>query len=431
MKVAMIGAGSVVFARRLLADLLSYPDLCEGTVALMDIDRGRLELIAALAQKMVAQQRAGLRIEATLERKEALEGADYVIIMIQVGGLDAFELDVAIPRKYGIDQTVGDTVGPGGVFRGLRTVPVLLDICRDMESLCPDALLINYANPMAINCWAMNKATRIKNVGLCHSVQGTAERLAHFIGAPMDEVAYWVAGINHMAWFLRFEWKGADAYPLLWQAMQDPAIYNQDKVRFEIMRHFGYFVTESSHHMSEYIPYFRKRAELIEKYVTPRWDYLEICRSGWQPHYEQVRRQIAGEEPVEISRSHEYGIQIIHAMETNTPTRINGNVANTGLITNLPPGCCVEVPCLVDNTGIRPCYVGDLPAACAALNRTNINVQELAVKAALEGDREAARMAIALDPLTSAILSLEEIKDMVDEMFAAEATFLPQFGASQ
>ncbi len=426
-KVAMIGAGSVVFARRLLADLLSYPELTDTTVALMDVNRERLELIAALAEKMMAQQGAGGRVEATLNRSEALDGADYVISMIQVGGLQAFEMDVSIPRKYGIDQTVGDTLGPGGVFRGLRTVPVLVDIAEEMERRCPDALLINYANPMAINCRGVSRATAIKNVGLCHSVQGTAERLAGFIGAPLSEMAYWVAGINHMAWFLRFERQGEDAYPALRQALADPTIYAQDKVRFEIMRHFGYFVTESSHHMSEYIPYFRQDPGLVEKYVTPRWDYLDICKSGWQPHYEKVERQIAGLEPVEINRSHEYGIEIINAMETNVPARINGNVANTGLITNLPPGCCVEVPCLVDNAGLHPCFVGDLPPQLAALNRTSINVQELAAEAALTGDRDLARMAVALDPLTASMLTLAQIADMVDELFMAEAEYLPQF----
>ena len=410
-KIAMIGAGSVVFARRLLADMLSYPQLSESTVHLMDIDQSRLQLIASLAEKMAAQEGLPTRIEATTDRQEALDGANYVITMIQVGGLEAFELDIAIPNRYGIDQTVGDSLGPGGVFRGLRTIPVLVDICHDMERCCPEALLINYANPMAMNCWAMNTATKIRNVGLCHSVQGTAERLASFLGAPMSEVSYWVAGINHMSWFLRFEWKGEDAYPLLWKAMANPNTYAQEKVRWEIMRHFGYFVTESSHHMSEYVPYFRKRPELVQKFVTPRWDYLQVCKNGWQPHYEEVRRQIAGEVPIEIGRSHEYGMQIINAMETNVPTSVNGNVANRGLVTNLPDGCCVEVPCLVDKTGLHPCHVGNLPPQCASLNRSNINVQELAVKAALTGDREAARMAVALDPLTGALLTLDEISE--------------------
>jgi len=426
-RIAMIGAGSVVFASRLVGDLLSCPELQESTVTLMDIDKSRLELMTALAEKMAAESGAPTRIEATTDRRAALDGANYVIIMIQVGGLEAFEMDVTIPRRHGVDQTVGDTIGPGGVFRGLRTVPVLLSICRDMEELCPHALLINYANPMAINCWAMNESSTIRNVGLCHSVQGTAAKLASFIDAPLEEVAYWVAGINHMAWFLTFQLRGQDAYPLLWQAMADPEKYASERVRFEIMRHFGYFVTESSHHMSEYTPYFRKHPELIERYTTPRWDYFEICRDRWQPSYDRVRRQIAGEEPIVIDRSHEYAIDIVRAIETNEPTRVNANVRNTGLITSLPEGCCVEVPCLVDGTGIHPCHVGDLPPQCAALNRTSVNVQELAVRAALTGDRDLARMAVAMDPLTAAILSLPQIDQMVSEMFEAERDYLPQF----
>jgi len=425
-KITLIGAGSVVFARTLLSDILSFPELRGATITLMDIDEERLKLITALAERMVAQEGAGVTIQSTLNRREALQDADYVIIMIQVGGLEMFERDVLIPRRYGIDQTVGDTLGPGGVFRGVRTAPVLLDICRDMRELCPDALLINYANPMAINCWAMNQAGGIKNIGLCHSVQGTAMQLARYIGAPFEEVTYWVAGINHMAWFLEFKWRGGDAYPLLRAKLEDPE-WTADGVRFEVMRHFDYFVTESSHHMSEYVPYFRQRRELIEQFDTPRWDYLEICQTGWQPHYEHIRRQISGDEPIEIHRSHEYAIPIIHAIETGIPQRVNANVENRDLITNLPKGCCVEVPCLVDRTGVHPCYVGDLPPQCAALNRSNINVQALAVKAALTGDRRAAFQAIALDPLTAAILSLREIQQMVDELFEAESAWLPQF----
>lgn len=424
-KIALIGAGSVVFARTLISDILTFPELRDSTIALMDIDQDRLELIAALAERMVAQEGAQARIQSTLDRREALRNADYVMIMIQVGGLEMFEVDIEIPLRHGIDQTVGDTVGPGGVFRGLRTIPVLLDICRDMRDLCPHALLINYSNPMAINCWAMNEAAGVRNIGLCHSVQGTAMELANYIGAPYEEVSYWVAGINHMAWFLEFNWKGEDAYPLLRAKLEDPE-WTTDGVRFEIMRHFGYFVTESSHHMSEYVPYFRQRKELIQEFASPRWDYLEICKSGWQPHYERIQRQVAGQEPIEIRRSHEYAIPIIHSLETNTPRRVNANVENTRLITNLPDGCCVEVPCLVDGSGVRPCQVGDLPPQCAALNRSNISLQELAVKAALTGDRRAAFQAVALDPLTAAMLSLREIQQMVDELFEAEAEWLPQ-----
>lgn len=425
-KVAMIGAGSTVFTRRLMIDILSWPELAATTIALMDIDPERLRLVEALARQLVQQQQLPARVEATTDRRAALDGADYVVVMIQVGGLEMFERDVEIPRRYGIDQTVGDTLGPGGIFRGLRTVPVLLDICRDMTELCPRALLINYSNPMAINCWAVSQATPITTIGLCHSVQGTSERLARFVGVPYEQVAYWVAGINHMAWFLRFERAGGeDLYPALRQAMHDPATYAQDPVRFEIMRHFGAFVTESSHHMSEYVPWFRRTAGEVIHFLPERWDYLQICQARGGPHYEQVERQAAGQEPITVDRSHEYCSHIIHAIETNTPFRMNANVPNSGLVTNLPAGCCVEVPCLVDNTGVRPCHVGDLPPPLAGLNRTNINVQELAVKAALEGDRAAVYQAVALDPLTGTRLRLDEVRHMVDELIAAEADYLP------
>jgi len=426
-KITFIGAGSVVFARRLISDILYQPELRDTTLSFMDINAERLEIIDKLARVMTAKYAPNIRVEATLNRREALKDSDYVIIMIQVGGLDAFELDINIPLKYGVNQEVGDTIGPGGVFRGLRTIPVLLDICRDMEDLCPDALLINYANPMAMNCWAMNRATKIKGVGLCHSVQGTAMQLANYINVPQEDVSYWVAGINHQAFFLEYRYRGEDAYPLIWEASKNREIYEKDRVRFEMMKYLGYFITESSHHLSEYIPYFRTTEERRKKYCEPRWFYLEICKKAWKPHYERIQRQIRGEEPTEISRSHEYGVDIIYSMETGNPCRINGNVENQGLITNLPQGCCVEVPCLVDKAGIHPCYVGELPPQCTALNRTSINVQGLAVKAALEGSRAAALQAVMFDPLTAAVLTPEEIGKMVDEMFEAEAPFLPQF----
>ena len=422
-KITFIGAGSVVFASRLLSDIFGHSELAESAISLMDINPERLDLITKLA-RLMAKYAPKVKIESTLNRRESLKDADYVIIMIQVGGLEAFEKDILIPLKYDVNQEVGDTIGLGGVFRGLRTIPVLLDICRDMEELCPDALLINYANPMAINCWAMNEATSIKNVGLCHSVQGTAMQLARYINVPYEDVSYWVAGINHQAFFLEYKYKGEDAYPLIWEAMKRREIYEQDKVRFEMMKYLGYFITESSHHLGEYVPYFRTTEERRREYCEPRWFYLEICRKAWKPHYEQIQRQIRGEEPIEIRRSHEYGIDIIYSMETGDPCRINGNVRNEGLITNLPQGCCVEVPCLVDKNGIHPCYVGDLPPQCAALNRTNINVQELAVKAALEKDRAAVVQAVMFDPLTSALLTPREIERMVNEMFEAEAKWL-------
>ncbi|MDI3531614.1 MAG: alpha-galactosidase, partial [Candidatus Atribacteria bacterium] len=406
-KIVLIGAGSVVFAQKLIIDLITFPALRESVFSLVDIDEERLELITQLTERLKEQQDLPITVEASTNRREVLKDADYVINMIQVGGLDAYRLDVEIPRKYGIDQTVGDTLGPGGVFRALRTVPVLLEICRDIEELCPDALLINYSNPMAMLCWSINKSTKVKNVGLCHSVQGTARTLAEFIGVKVDDstkyedetseffykpmppdVDYWVAGINHQAWFLEFRYKGEDAYPLLWKAMENPEIYQQEIVRFEIMKHFGYFVTESSHHMSEYVPYFRKNPEMIKKFIPKRWDYYEICKQGLDPYLDKIRRQIRGEIPIEIKRSLEYGAYIINSIETGELSRINGNVQNTDLITNLPQNCCVEVPCLVDKLGIHPCYVGDLPPQLAALNRTNINVQEAAVEGILQKNKK-------------------------------------------
>ena len=425
-KIAMIGAGSVVFAQRLTTDILSWSELEDSTIALMDINTERLELIGALADRLVREKQLPARIERTTDRREALDGADYVIVMIQVGGVAAVRPDVEIPHRYGVDQAVGDTLGPGGVFRGLRTIPVILDICRDISELCPNALLINYTNPMAMLCWAISAATSIRAIGLCHSVQGTSRQLANYIGAPYEEIGYWVAGINHQAWFLRFEWRGADAYPRLRQAMDDPAIYDRDRVRFEVMRHFGYFVTESTRHMSEYVPFFRRTRELAEQYAPPWGRDYDLYVARQERYYDAVRRQVAGEEPIPTDRTHEYCSYILHSIETNTPFRINANVPNTGLITNLPNGACVEVPCLVDNTGIHPCFVGDLPSQCAALNRTNINVQELAVRAALTGDREAVYQAVALDPLTASVLSLDVSRRMTDELFAASEPWLPR-----
>jgi alpha-galactosidase len=409
-----------------MTDILSWPELQHATFAMVDIDAGRLELIGALADRLIREQRLPARCETTTDQRAALDGADYVIVMIQVGGVAAIRPDVAIPQRYGLDQAIGDTLGPGGVFRGLRTIPPLLDICRDMAELCPNALLINYSNPMAMICWAIGAATKIRTIGLCHSVQGTAQQLADYIGAPYDEITYWVAGINHQAWFLRFERHGADAYPALRAALDDPAIYAKDRVRFELMRHFGAFVTESSPHLSEYVPYFRRTLELAADHGLGWAHTLDGYIASHARYYERARRQVAGAEPIPTDRTNEYCSSIIHAIETGTPFRMNANVPNTGLITNLPEGCCVEVPCLVDDAGVHPCHIGTLPPQLAGLNRTNINVQELAVKAALEGDRAAAYHAVALDPLTASVLTLDECRRMTDELFAASAPWLPK-----
>ena len=429
-KIAFIGAGSIGFSRRLLIDILSWPALQETTFALMDIDTKRLDYTRRVAERILREGDYPAKIQTTTDRREALEGADYVVIMILTGGYEAIEHDINIPLKYGVDQCIGDTLGPGGVFRALRTIPVLLDICRDIEELCPDAWLLNYTNPMAMLCWAMNDATRVKNVGLCHSVQGTAQMLAACIDAPMEEVDYWVAGINHQAWFLQFRWRGEDAYPLLREKINDPDVYNNETTRFEMLKHLGRFVTESSGHNSEYNPWFRKRPDLLEKY-TPggSWNggtafILQLYGSDRADYETTLEKLASGAEPIEFDRSHEYGSYIINALHTGEAVRINGNVSNTGLITNLKEGACVEVPCYVDKHGINPCYVGDLPPQLAALNQTNIAVQEMTAKAALTGDRQMAYWAIAHDPLTAAVLSLEEIRQMVGEMFEAEAEWL-------
>lgn len=441
-KVTIIGAGSVVFTRNLTSDILLVPELQDATISLMDIDPMRLELARDLVQRMIDERKIPARVEATLDRREAIKDADFVIITIQVGGLDAYKLDIEIPKKYGVGQCVGDTLGPGGVFRGLRTIPVLLDIARDMDELArPDALLMNYSNPMAINCWAFAEGSGRPHVGLCHSVQGTSEMLARWIGAPYEEVTFKCAGINHQAWMLEFKWNGEDAYPKIREAAKRPEIRGTEPVRIELMEEFGYFVTESSGHASEYVPYFRKTERMINEELSPRFTseadhwfrwgrtggYYDHCVARLGDYLDEVKEQIAGTRPLPTKRSHEYGSYIVEAVVTHRPTVIHGNVPNTGLITNLPQGSCVEVPCLVDGNGIRPCYVGELPTQLAALNRAMINVQELAVEGALRGDREAVVHAVMMDPLTAAVCTLPQIRAMVNELFEAEAQWLPQF----
>ncbi len=445
-KITIIGAGSVVFTRQLTSDILSYPELQDSVISLMDIDAERLARAHRLVQRMIAERRLPAKVEASLDRRQALAGAKYVITTVQVGGLEAFRQQVEIPRKYGVSQCVGDTLGPGGVFQGLRNIPVLLGVCRDMDEVCPpDALLLQYSNPMAINCWAIAEGSGRPCVGLCHSVQGTARMLAHWIGAPYEEVTYKVAGINHQAWFLEFRWKGRDAYPLLRERIKDPAIAGSEPVRTDLMKYFGYFVTESSGHASEYLPYFRKSEKQVEEELVPRFTsehdhwfghgrtggYLRHVTALLDTYTEEVEAQIAGKKPLPPPTvSDEYGARIIRAVECHTPIVVNGNVPNRGLITNLPQGCCVEVPCLVDGNGVQPCVVGELPPPLAAVNRTNINVQELAVRGALRGDKELIRQAIALDPLTAAVCTLPQIWAMVDELFAAQAPWLPQFASA-
>ncbi len=428
-KIVIIGAGSG-FGQRLSLDIMGYPELHNGTISLVDINPDHLAPVVQFVQKAAESNDIPMQIEGTTERREVLEDADYVITAISVGG-PAYDgvpyyHEVMIPRSYGVNQSVADTIGPGGIFRTLRTAPVMLEICRDVEELCPDTLILNYTNPMAMLCWILHEATNVKIVGLCHSVQGTSRQLANYIGASYEGVSYWVAGINHMAWFLEFRWRGEDAYPLLREAMEDPQKYASNTVRFDIMRHFGYFVTESTRHMSEYVPYYRKHADIMKEFdLSSRNPGKEITDGGrWQKRNEQMQRQISGEEPIQIRRSHEYASSIIYACETNDPVRINGNVPNQEIITNLPNGCCVEVPCLVDNTGVKPCSVGALPTQLAALNNSNVAVQDLTVQAVLERDLQKAYYATLLDPLTAAVCTTAQIKGMFDELVEAEGDLL-------
>ncbi|MDI7277967.1 MAG: alpha-glucosidase/alpha-galactosidase, partial [Anaerolineae bacterium] len=336
-----------------------------------------------------------------------------------------------IPRRYGVDQAVGDTIGPGGVFRALRSLPVLLEIAHDMEVLCPKAWLLNYTNPLAINVWGIGRASRVKVVGLCHSVQVTAAYLARVLGIPYDRLRYWAAGINHLSWFLKLRCGGRNMYPLLRRKMRDPHVEATGRVRRAVLRQFGYFVSESSYHFSEYVPWYRRTPEMIATYLPQPRDYLAMYRNGMSEQRQAIEAQLAGCQPLPMRRSHEYASYIIDSLETNVPRRFNLNVRNEGLITNLPHGCCVEVPCMVDALGVHPCHVGDLPEHCAALDRWSINVQTLAVEAALTGSRKAVRRALAVDPLTSAILTPLDAHQLADEMLEAQQEWLPQFAGKR
>ena len=440
-KISFIGAGSVVFTRNLCSDILLTPALQNSTISLMDIDPVRLRQARDLVQALIDGRGLNARVEATTDRREAIRGADYVITTFQQGGLDAYALDIEIPQKYAVEQCVGDTLGPGGVFRALRTIPVLIELGHEMDELAPHALLLNYVNPMAANCWAYDRATGRPHVGLCHSVQGTSEMLAGWINVPYEEVVYHSAGINHQAFFLTFRRGEEDLYPRIRQAIEQPEIYGQEPVRIELMRHFGYFVTESSGHASEYVPYFRKTVQMVNEELVPQFteqanDWFDFGRTGGylrhcierqeyaQQDYEKL---IAGTKALPTRRTHEYGSHIIEAIETNQPIRINGNVPNRDLIPNLPNGCCVEVPCLIDGNGIQPTRVDTYPPQLAALNRTNVNVQELIVHAALTGEVDAVHHAVLLDPLTAAVCTMPQIHAMVDELLQAQERWLPQF----
>jgi alpha-galactosidase len=433
-KIAMLGAGSLIFCKTLINDFLATPALNASEICLMSITRPKLEKMEAFVKRMIAENRFQARVWSTLDRREALKDADYVIVMIQVGGIEAFQKDYEIPMKYGVDQCVADSLGPGGVFRGMRTIPVLIDIVREMEELCPNALLLNYANPMGANCMALGRAaSQIQFVGLCHGVQTTLDLISRYVEVPKDQVDFLCAGINHMAWFLSLHDRrdGRDLYPLLRANCEKPEYYVTEKVRCEVMRNFGYFMTESTGHLSEYVPWFRSHERSLKRYCDqPSFGgetgaYYKYCSMIAQK-YEKVDYLTLETSKVE-KRSVEYCSYILEAAETGVPFKLNGNVRNDGYVTNLPGGCCVEVPLYVDRQGIHPLRVGALPPQCAALNQTNINVQTLAVEAAFSGNPEFAVQAIAMDPLTSAVCTLDEIRAMTSEMLEAQRRWLPRF----
>ncbi len=429
-KITFIGAGSTVFAKNLLGDILGYPELANATISLHDIDSERLHTSEIVAHKVAEAVGVNPTIEATTDRRKALDGADYAISMFQVAGYKPGTLvDFEVPKKYGLRQTIADTLGIGGIMRGLRTIRVFLDIGQDMEQLCPDVMHLNYVNPMAMNCWALDRGTNIKTVGLCHSVQGTAHELARDIGVSDEDINYICAGINHMAFYLKFERDGQDLYPLIRQVAEEGREPDKNRVRYEMFKRLGYFVTESSEHFSEYVPWFikRDRPELIEEFNIPLDEYITRCENQIAKWQDLRVRMEDPNEKLEVKRSMEYGSQIIRSMETGEPSVVYGNVPNRGLIDNLPEGCCVEVPCLVDKNGLQPTKIGALPPQLAALMQTNINVQSLTVEAALTCKREHIYHAAMLDPHTAAELSLDQIWSLVDDLIEAHGDWLPEY----
>lgn len=429
-KITFLGAGSTVFAKNVLGDTMMTPALQGFELALFDIDHERLKDSEKMLNNIKETLGSTCRIKAYTDRKEALRGAKYVVNAIQVGGYDPCTItDFEIPKKYGLRQTIGDTVGIGGIFRNLRTIPVMLDFARDINEVCPDALFLNYTNPMAVLTNVMITHGGVNTVGLCHSVQVCVPRLFRDLGMDPEGVKYKIAGINHMAWLLEVTKDGEDLYPeIKRRAKEKQKEKHHDMVRYELMLRFGYYVTESSEHNAEYHPYFIKRnyPELIERFNIPLDEYPRRCVNQIE-RWKTMREELVNNKKLEHKRSNEYASRIFEAIETNQPFTIGGNVMNTGLITNLPREACVEVTCLVDANGITPTYVGDLPPQLAALNRTNINTQLLTIEAAITRKKEHIYHAALLDPHTSAELSIDDIVAMCDELIEAHGDWLPKF----
>lgn len=434
-KICLIGAGSTVFMKNIVGDVLLNEMFRDCTIALHDIDPDRLATSAMVAHKIANSVNASPTILATQDRVEALRDAEFVILMIQVGGFEPCTVtDFEIPKKYGLRQTIADTLGMGGIMRGLRTVPVLLDIAADMRAHCPNALMLQYVNPMAINCWALARlAPDIRQVGLCHSVQGTAYELAQDLGEDFKSIQYQCAGINHMSFYLSFEKRHDDGrvedlYPRLKEIAAKGNEPAPNKVRYEMLKRTGYFVTESSEHFAEYVPWFikRDRPDLIDQFNVPLDEYIQRCKdqiAGWAAQ----EKQLADAAKLDITYSGEYAARIMRAVKTGRPTIINGNVPNHGLISNLPDGACVEVPCVIDHRGVTPTRVGSLPPHLAALMQTNVNVQTLSVEALVTKKREHIYHAAMLDPHTAAELSLDEIWSLTDDLIEAHGDWLPEF----
>lgn len=430
-KVTLIGAGSIVFARQLMTDILAIEGLDDGELALVDIASDRLSPAKAIGERLVALSEKRWRVTASVDRRDVLAGSDVVINSIEVAGMANIRHDYEIPLKYGIDQCIGDTIGPGGIFKALRTGPAWLDILHDCERLCPDAWVLNYTNPMSILTLAALQGTSMRVVGLCHSVQSTSRRLARYLDIAYEDLRWRCAGINHMAWFTELTRNGEDMYPRLRERMQEGEIYEEDPVRFEMMRFFGAFPTESSGHFSEYVPYFRKRRDLLERYSRSGYRgesgfYANNWPAWRRQGLESIEEMLAGKRPIPMERSHEYASDILESLVTGRPQVIYGNVRNTGLIDNLPDGC-VEVACLVDRNGVQPCHFGPLPEQLAALDRPHMAVHRLMVESLQERNREKARYALLLDPLSAAVCSPAEISGMFDEMWEAEREYLPDF----
>lgn len=437
-KVALIGAGSILFTRRLVMDILAVPEFQGAEFRFMDVNVANLTMVTNLCRKLIAESGYAAAVLPTSDRRRALDGAGYVISTAKIGGLTAMGYDVEIPLKYGVDQCVGDTLAPGGIFYGLRSVPFLLDLAADMRSVCPDALLIQYQNPMAINQWALRRAGGVRTVGVCHGVQGTTRQIARVFGLPMAELEVTAAGINHQTWFIRVDHKGRSLLPDMLPMYEKDALANHwDKVRIDVLRRFGYYTTESSGHLSEYLPWYRKRPNERHKWFCfDDWPggvtagCLEWMRRQKEEFARMYPRWLAGEgEAIPPGdRSWEHASYIMEALELGRPYRGHLNIGNHGVIANLPEGCTVEVPCVVDRNGIRPDWTGRLPVELVAPLRASVSVQELTVEAALTGNTRLVRLALLNDPLTAASCNPEEVWALADELLEAEAEWLPQFG---